>query len=107
MLDEGPALFSRRVVKAQRRCVTAVDKDQTFQAARQGRQRKMLRRDFAAAGDLNSSAFDDAVKSLAGALADMRNWQQGDVFLLCRGHDGGGQRMLRILLEAADELEHF
>src|SRR5215469_8959626 len=67
----------------------------------------MLRRDSAAAGDLNFSAFDDAEKSLAGELADMRHWQHGDVFVFCRGHDGGGQRMLRILLEAADELHHF
>src|SRR2546422_253928 len=74
--------------------IAAVDEDQTFQALRQGRQRKLLRSDFAAASDLNLLAFDDAEKPLSGALADVSHGQQREVLLFCGGHDGRSQGVL-------------
>jgi hypothetical protein len=94
MRDESAAVLARRVVKAQRRRIAAVDEDQTFQALRQGRQRKLLRSDFAAASDLNLLAFDDAEKPLSGALADVSHGQQREVLLFCGGHDGRSQGVL-------------
>lgn len=94
-------------MKTQRRGILVIDKNQAFQAAYKGRERKLLRGNFPAAHNPNFSAFGNAEQPLSRVFTDVSHRQERHIFVLGGGHNGSSQRMLGILLQAPGELHDF
>ena len=110
VLYKGEALCARRIAKAQRGGVAAVHDDDAFEPPGDlGKligTGKILRDEFAAAGDLHGVTGHGAAQPLPRLLPHLSSFGQGEVLLLCCGDDGARERVLGVALQTGDEGEH-
>ncbi len=109
MMDKGRALAPRLVPEAKRGGVPSVDQDDAFHSLSARRKmlhaRALLGQRHLAARDPDVPVLDRPSQPLTGQLADLARFEQRDSGLLGGSHDGAGQRVLRIALEARDEVQ--
>src|SRR5689334_20215760 len=111
MLNERPALRSRRIPEAKRRRIAAVDGDDAFESTAVRRDlvkaRNRLRCELAAAGDLQLMTGHGAAQALAGILDDRGGLGKLKALRRCGREHGSRERMFRVALQAGDERQDF
>src|SRR4029450_9722990 len=98
VLNKGTSFGPRRIAQSECRSKLAVYDEDAFEAT--GDRRKVrgagdvLRKELAAAGELNLVTADGSAQSLTGRLVHMRCLLEVKPFRFRRCEDGPGQRML-------------
>ena len=110
MLHEGMALRSGRITKAQGRRVATVDRHHALESAADRRDLidagDLLRRELAAARDLQLMAGHGSAQALAGLFAHFSGLRKLERALRRRREHGSGQGMLGVALQTGDEGQH-
>src|SRR5690606_15193646 len=109
--DEGGPVGTRLVAEAEGRRVMPVEEDDALQPAFDRRERSGFlgtqRGELLATRDDTVAPPHLRGEALSGLLADLVDREEAALQLPARLHDGLGEGMLRIDLDAGDEAQHF
>src|SRR5436190_20920400 len=98
MLNKGTSFDTRRVAQSKSRGKLAIDYDDALETTGDRRKmlgtRRLLRKQLAAAGDLNVVTADSSSQSLTRRFAHVRCLFEVKPFRFGGGEDGSGQWML-------------